>query len=64
MTPDIVEVEKVPAGALITFEDGRSAIYSTALLYDLLSEDRPVELVTDTKLASEQNWTDSRPRSL
>jgi hypothetical protein len=43
MTPDISEIEKVPGGILITFEDGRSAIYSTALLYDLLPNDRPVE---------------------
>jgi hypothetical protein len=42
MTPNIVEIEKVPAGVLITFEDGRSAIYSTALLYELLPIDRPV----------------------
>lgn len=36
MTPKIVEVERVPAGLLISFEDGRSAIYSTVLLYELL----------------------------
>jgi hypothetical protein len=36
MTPDIAEVERVPAGVLITFEDGGSAIYSTFLLYQLL----------------------------
>jgi hypothetical protein len=42
MTPDISEIEKVPGGLLISFEDGRSAIYSTALLYDLLPNDRPV----------------------
>jgi hypothetical protein len=42
MTPEIVEVEKVPEGVLITFEDGRSAIYSKALLYELLPNDRPV----------------------
>jgi hypothetical protein len=36
MTPQIVEIEKVPAGVLITFEDDRSAIYPTALLYELL----------------------------
>lgn len=36
MTPDIAEVQRVPAGLLITFEDGRSAVYSTALLYELL----------------------------
>jgi hypothetical protein len=42
MTPDIAEVEKVPAGVLIVFEDGRSAIYSTIVLYDLLPEAQPV----------------------
>ena len=36
MTPDIVEVERVPAGILIVFEDGRSAVYSTVLPYELL----------------------------
>jgi hypothetical protein len=36
MTPDIIEVERVPAGVLIVFEDGRSALYSTVLLYELL----------------------------
>jgi hypothetical protein len=43
MTPNILSVERVPAGVLITFEDGRTAIYSTALLYDLLPNDRQVE---------------------
>jgi hypothetical protein len=42
MTPEIVEVEKVPEGVLITFEDGRSAIYSRALLYELLPTERSV----------------------
>jgi hypothetical protein len=42
MTPEIAEVERIPAGILITFEDGRSAIYSKALLYELLPNDRPV----------------------
>jgi hypothetical protein len=42
MTPEIVEIEKVPAGVLITFEDHRSAIYSTALLYDLLPNVQPL----------------------
>jgi len=42
MTPDIAEVERVPAGLFITFEDGRSAIYSTLLLYELLPNGRPV----------------------
>jgi hypothetical protein len=41
MTPDISEIEKVPGGLLISFEDGRSAIYSTALLYDLLPNVQP-----------------------
>ena len=36
MTPDIIEVERVAAGVLIVFEDGRSAVYSTVLLYELL----------------------------
>jgi hypothetical protein len=42
VTPDIVEVERAPEGVLVTFEDGRSAIYSKALLYELLPNDRPV----------------------
>lgn len=42
MTPDIVEVERVPAGVLIVFEDGRSATYSTVLLYELLPNAQPV----------------------
>jgi hypothetical protein len=42
VTPDIVEVERAPEGVLVTFEDGRSAIYSTALLYELLPNDRPI----------------------
>jgi hypothetical protein len=42
MTPNIAEIEKVLAGIPITFEDGRSAIYSTALLYDLLPNVQPV----------------------
>lgn len=42
MTPHIAEVERIPAGLLITFEDGRSAIYSTALLYDLLPTMEPI----------------------
>jgi hypothetical protein len=42
MTPEIVEMEKLPAGVLITFEDGSSAIYSTALLYDLLPNVQPI----------------------
>ncbi|MGC2661445.1 MAG: hypothetical protein WA324_26120 [Bryobacteraceae bacterium] len=42
MTPDIVEVERVPAGVLIVFEDGRSAIYSTVLLYQLLPTMEPI----------------------
>lgn len=42
MTPDIAEVEKVPAGLYITFEDGGSAIYSTALLYDFLPTMEPI----------------------
>ncbi len=46
MTPDIKAVEKVPAGVFITFEDGRSAIYSTALLYELLPKDKPVATMT------------------
>ncbi|HEY5254743.1 MAG TPA: hypothetical protein VIJ53_08830 [Acidobacteriaceae bacterium] len=46
MTPDIAEIERVPAGALITFEDGRSAIYSTLLLYELLPN---AQLVDDLK---------------
>ena len=50
MTPDIVEVERVPAGVLIVFEDGRSAIYSTALLYELLPT---AQLVVDD-LGSEE----------
>ena len=36
MTPDIIEVKRVAAGVLIVFEDGRSAVYSTVLLYELL----------------------------
>jgi len=36
MTPDIIEVERVATGVLIVFEDGRSAIYCTQLLYELL----------------------------
>jgi hypothetical protein len=36
MTPAIIEVERVPAGVLIVFEGGRSAVYSTVLLYELL----------------------------
>jgi hypothetical protein len=44
MTPDIAEVERVPAGILITFEDGRSAIYSTALMYELLPNDRTIAI--------------------
>jgi hypothetical protein len=42
MTPDIAEIERVPAGILITFEDRRNAIYSTALLYELLPKPQPV----------------------
>jgi hypothetical protein len=42
MTPDIAEIEKVPAGVLVTFADGRSAVYSPALLYDLLPEAQQV----------------------
>ena len=42
MTPDIVEVERVPAGVLITFENGGSAVYATALLYELLPNAQPV----------------------
>jgi hypothetical protein len=42
VTPEIVEVERVPEGVLVTFEDGRNAIYSTMLLYELLPNDRPV----------------------
>jgi hypothetical protein len=41
MTPKIVEIENEPAGVFITFEDGRSAIYSTVLLYELLPKDQP-----------------------
>jgi hypothetical protein len=43
MTPDIIEVERVGAGVLITFEDGRSAIYSMALLFQLLPNAQPIE---------------------
>jgi hypothetical protein len=42
MTPDIVEVERVPAGLFITFEDGRSAVYTTLVLYELLPSGLPV----------------------
>jgi hypothetical protein len=42
MTPDIIGVERVGAGVLITFEDGRSAIYSMALLYQLLPNAQPI----------------------
>jgi hypothetical protein len=34
--PSVTEVERVAGGVLIVFEDGRSAIYSNVLLYDLL----------------------------
>ena len=42
MTPDIVEAEIVPAGVLIVFQDGQSAIYSTILLYELLPRAQPI----------------------
>jgi hypothetical protein len=42
MTPEIVEIERVPVGALVTFENGRSAVYSTLLLYELLPNARLV----------------------
>jgi hypothetical protein len=51
MTPNVLSAEKVPAGILITFEDGRSPIYSAALLYDLLPNGRPV--VTEGEPESE-----------
>ncbi len=38
MAPNIAEIEELTSGALITFEDGRSAVYSTAVLYDLLPD--------------------------
>lgn len=44
MTPDIVEAEIVPAGVLIVFEDGQSAIYSKVVLYELLPN---TQLVVD-----------------
>ena len=56
MTPDIVEVEKVPAGVFITFEDGRSAIYATALLYELLpnaQRPRPIEVAKPRRKGSD-----------
>jgi hypothetical protein len=42
MTPDVAVVERIPAGALITFEDRRSAIFSATILYQLLPNAQPV----------------------
>jgi hypothetical protein len=45
--PKIVEAERTSRGLLITFEDGKQALYSNVLLHqlyhvaDILSEDMP-----------------------
>jgi hypothetical protein len=36
--PHIVEIDRMDDGALITFEDGKSAVYSAALLRTMFAE--------------------------
>jgi hypothetical protein len=37
--PQIESVEKVFNGVLITFDDGKGALYSAALLYSIIKEE-------------------------
>jgi hypothetical protein len=51
MMAAIAEVESVPAGVLIICENGRSAIYSATILYDLLPNAQ--RLASEHELGSE-----------
>ena len=47
-TPRIIEALRMREGVLITFEDGKSAIYSAALLHEMLPKaDELIQGTTD-----------------
>ena len=46
IAPSIVEAQRMEEGVIVTFTNGQSAIYSSSLLYSMLSQ---AEIVTNTE---------------
>jgi hypothetical protein len=47
--PRIIEAERMEDGVIITFDDGKCAVYSTSLLHDTLPQAEAVKVPVQTK---------------